>query len=437
MNTAAMLFVMCAFSLVAQEQSTLEGTIFRFAVPQNFRTTGSDAASKQNPAHITIGIAARAATSVRVRVVTAIDTTVHVVPEKVTYLVLDASTVQCPSASREPLNSSVLVTSASPVALTVTNSRYQTTESFRPWPVELLGTEYRLMAYTKLAPDLLSSATVTATADNTEIQVTSNTALAHYFPSVTLRKGQCIVLAPQWSETGPCDLTGTLIKASKPVSVVSGHTCAYVPVRIEACNTLLEQMPPVNRWGNQHFLSVPYARSVGYVRVLAHEEETVVTITDSAAQTLDAGSFIEFRITSPVHVSANKPILVAAFSTGYRIGDSVGDPAYNITPPASMFGSDCLVYSALPPSEWNTAAVVTGPAGTVSAVTIDGVVSKELAITRSADGTTESGVLRLDHRPRILTVPPGCSLVVWGAGVGVAAFDAWSYTPGWSPARVR
>jgi hypothetical protein len=439
---SCLLALACALPALAQQPASLEGTRFVFAVPQNFRNDherlGVVPAKPAHPSNIVIALSAKQATKVRIVVPSVVDTTVSVGTGAVSYVSVDAARTEVSRTAQAPSNRSFTITSLQPVSATVTSVRYQTTESFRPWPVELLGTEYRLMCYTKLAPDLLSTATVTAIEDNTDVTIEPSTALEAEGATVRLQAGQTLGLSAKWESNGTCDLTGTLVRSSKPVSVVSGHTCAYVPVRIEACNVLLEQMPPVNRWGDQHFTSVPYNRSLGTVRILAHYDDTRLSISEHDPVVLAAGQFHELSSAKPMAILSTQPVLVASFSQGFKNGDSVGDPSYAIVTPASMMGTEGRIFSPVPIELWDAAALITGPTTAIEAFRASIAAGAELD-RQSTDGQVSTVAVTISHVAQLLRVPPGCSVSLWGTGKrnGLMAFDAWSYTPMWAPTKSR
>jgi hypothetical protein len=68
------------------------------------------------------------------------------------------------------------------------------------------------------------------------------------------------------------DLTGARITADKPVAVVSGTSCANIPIDSGSCDHLEEMIPPLISWG-KNFRSAPIAnRTVGDVfRILCKD----------------------------------------------------------------------------------------------------------------------------------------------------------------------
>jgi len=48
------------------------------------------------------------------------------------------------------------------------------------------------------------------------------------------------------------DITGYYINATKPISVVAGHSCAFVPEGVSFCDHIVEHIPPVSELGLTH-----------------------------------------------------------------------------------------------------------------------------------------------------------------------------------------
>jgi len=237
----------------------------------------------------------------------------------------------------------VHITADTTIAVYGLNSRYQTTDTFVGLPVSVLGTQYRIMGYTKLAADLLSEFTIVATEDDTEVQIVPTTITSTGRPAgrpfnVRLRKGDVYTVGARWQSIGPCDLTGSLITASKKIAVFSGHQCAYVPPKIEACNHLIEQIPPITAWGKHYYLGMLKERSKFTYRVVASEPNTRVFKNSRLMAVLNPGEFHEeLNVSEHIQVTADKPVMVAQFAQGFKNGDSVGDPMMILVSPTQQF----------------------------------------------------------------------------------------------------
>ena len=130
------------------------------------------------------------------------------------------------------------------------------------------------------------------------------------------------------------DLTGTHIVSNKPISLFSGHECAYSPpTQGLQCDHLVEQIPPTSTWGRV-FLTAPSAdRKTGDTfKIVASQENTTINITCvNKAEPVDtfmapkftitleaAGMSWNFtaRATEYCSIEACKPILVTQFGLG-------------------------------------------------------------------------------------------------------------------------
>lgn len=235
---------------------------------------------------------------------------------------------------------SVHITSDNPISVYGLNRRFQTTDTYLAFPMEVLGTEYRAMCYTALENQMPILAIV-ATENNTEVTITptANTIRSTKDRpfSITLNRGDVYQVASIYVRGQNSDLTGTYIKSNKKIAVFSGHQCAYVPPTIIACNHLVEQMPPVTSWGKHFYLGQLKPRRDYTFRVLANEAQTKVFIDSRLIRILSAGEFFDSIVNKPIQISASKPILVAQYSHGYRWGDSIGDPMMILVSPTLQF----------------------------------------------------------------------------------------------------
>ncbi len=234
----------------------------------------------------------------------------------------------------------VHITSDNPISVYGLNRRFQTTDTYLALPVNVLGTLYRAMCY-DMSEGLMSHFAVVGTEDNTEVEiipsVNTKTHPAGVPFTIILNKGEVYQIAARYERGKTCDLTGSIIRANKKISVFSGHQCAYVPSTIMACNHLVEQMPPVPSWGKHFYLGILKTRSNYTFRVLANENHTRVFIDAKLIKTLNAGEYWDSTVSSNIQLTANKPILVAQYSQGFKNGDLIGDPMMILVSPTQQF----------------------------------------------------------------------------------------------------
>ncbi|MBK8911364.1 MAG: IgGFc-binding protein [Chlorobi bacterium] len=253
-------------------------------------------------------------------------------------------------ASDKAQKLAVHITSDEPISVYGLSHRYQTTDTYLAYPVDVLGTSYRAVGYGWLANDLVSQIAIIGTEDETTITVTPTTPIGRDSPrkppypkgkpfQITVNRGEVYPLLAHYNVLSTSDLTGTLIEADKPVAVFSGHNCAYVPDNnIKACNLLVEQLPPIRSWGRQFFVGTMAGRTSSVVRAVATEDSTLVYENNQLVARLKPGEFYQnSNQTQQTMLTSNKPILVAQYSKGFANGDSVGDPMMIVVAPTEQF----------------------------------------------------------------------------------------------------
>ena len=50
------------------------------------------------------------------------------------------------------------------------------------------------------------------------------------------------------------DITGYFVNSSKPISVIAGHSCGFVPEGVFFCDHMVEHIPPVSELGLTHIV---------------------------------------------------------------------------------------------------------------------------------------------------------------------------------------
>ncbi len=147
------------------------------------------------------------------------------------------------------------------------------------------------------------------------------------------------------------DLTGTRITADKPVMVLSGHDCAFVPYDRWACDHVEEVMHPLESWGQDIVVALahqPECREPlpNVVRVVASHDETRVELEPQDVYhsvTLHEGEVLELEITEDVRVIGSKGISVSQLLVGqdYEGDDastfSKGDPSLSLAIPSEQW----------------------------------------------------------------------------------------------------
>ncbi len=253
----------------------------------------------------------------------------------------NVTTVSVPTAAMQTGNDTIeakgiQVTALQEVTVYGLNRVQHTTDAFLALPVDILGTEHIVMAYTSnghgsemsVVPAEVGTTTVTITPASA---VTGHPAGQPY--TVSLRQGESY----QYNSTGG-DVTGTTISSDKRVAVFGGNRCATIPIGYSACDYIVEQIPPTVAWGRR-FLSVPLATRLNgdTFRFLASENGTTVKVNGATVATLNRGKFHERILTQGAEITADFPILVAQYSNGSTFDGVVSDPFMMLIPPVEQY----------------------------------------------------------------------------------------------------
>jgi hypothetical protein len=274
---------------------------------------------------------------------------------------------------------------------------------------------------------------ITATQDNTTVKVQPSStgqilaAVGNAIPaapaggvvSLTLNAGDVAELAAP----GGTDLSGSLVQATAPVQVISGHPCLQIPPTEPACDHIEESVFPAETLGQDYVVTMPAAPNGAavrhQVRIYGDVDGTTLTYNPSippgCPTTIDAGQVVEcgtVACPNPVEpldtstpfecgttdidfeVKGSQPFAVGTFTLGASLVQPAvsvlqeGDPAQSLAIAVEQFRS---TYVFLAPSDYpfNYADVV---AETGTVLQLDGVT-----VTTSPEviGTTGYGVYRL------------------------------------------
>ncbi|MEZ4310563.1 MAG: IgGFc-binding protein [Polyangiaceae bacterium] len=232
--------------------------------------------------------------------------------------------------------------------------------------------------------------------------------------------------------TGPeYDLTGTRVTSNKPISVLGGHDCTFMPYSKFACDHLEESMFPVEALGKDLIVTAPRAVSAidsepgkadsMFVRVLSAADNNDITFDPPvhAPVNLGAGKWIEIGpVTQDFRVSAKNKILVAQYMVGENFGGAsagAGDPALSVAIPEEQYR---VSYTFLAPTTYtyNFVNVVAAPGANVL---IDGAPVPDTEFT-PIGGT---GLLVARHK-----ITGGAHTMSGDKNFGIVVYGYGSYT---------
>ena len=231
---------------------------------------------------------------------------------------------------------------------------------------------------------LLSEALLVGNVDNTTVTITPTQTITvpqdiqnQASSSITVNAGTSFNVTIHRMQTfffgTTMDISGTSIVSDKPLTVISGNECGFVPDNVFNCDHLTEQIPPTVTWGKQ-FLLTPYAgRSRQYYKIIAAENDTTInyTCSDVGTSTISLTSPGDFSFqfsNNGIYCSlvSNKPVLVVQLGPGVNLSPG-GDPVISMVPPIDQY-SESVTFISLDISEFTSHHV------NIASVTIDTIL---------------------------------------------------------------
>ncbi len=201
-------------------------------------------------------------------------------------------------------------------------------------------------------------------------------------PCVTEKQGMTdVTLCPGGQAF---DLTGSLIEADKPVSVIGGHDCTMIPYGNYACDHVEESLFPVDALGQDLIVTAPQAvGEIGVnpgaadgmmVRILSAGAANQITFDPpvNPPVTLNAGEWIEVGpVSQDFRVSGTDKLAVSQYLLGQTVSGAsiaIGDPAQSVAIPVEQYR---LSYSFYAPKSYTQNFInIVAKAGAL--ITLDG-----------------------------------------------------------------
>ena len=193
---------------------------------------------------------------------------------------------------------------------------------------------------------------------------------------VLLNRGDVLQVVSKKNEG---DVTGTIVSADQPISIVAGHTCTEVPQDVNTCDHLEESMPPIIALSKEYVIVPPVQvpnnnlDKAQVIRVVATEDDTELVFEPDQGvdTTLDsAGDYVEIPMTTNKFVvSSEKRILVTQYMVSAGAGFGQSDPSMVLAVGVDQWRADTLFHA---PVTWqaNFADIIAPLAASVS---VDGV----------------------------------------------------------------
>ncbi len=223
------------------------------------------------------------------------------------------------------------------IAYGVTRYHYNS-EGFLALPVSVLGTEYIVASWPQHTTEgstyqLVAETTISAAYDETVVQfvmggtsasTTSGGLKPGQSETFIMHKGDVLCFA---SNGDGQDISGSRIKSTKPIAVVSGNQCASIPAGDTQCDYLSEMELPTYSWGKEYHVTPIFGRKKNsIVRIFAKEKNTTIYrdsvfwFTLTGSRTVIDSFYAERRASDgaprAVIITADKPISVVQYNPG-------------------------------------------------------------------------------------------------------------------------
>jgi hypothetical protein len=235
---------------------------------------------------------------------------------------------------------SIHITSNADISIVALSHRKASTDSYAAIPTDKLGKEYIVAGYSPLSGNESGFTTqfeAIAIEDNTKITVTSPN--GKIIKEEVLNQGRILNVRSQDFPELQRDLSGSFVRADKPVAFFTGHQCAQVPSEVNFCDQLIEMTPPMNSLGTLFPIGALARKEKYTIRVFARDNNTIVKINDSIVKTLGSGQYYENNIMrSNALIETSKPTLVMQYGQSSGVDSTqIADPFMMNVAPAERF----------------------------------------------------------------------------------------------------
>ncbi len=241
----------------------------------------------------------------------------------------------------------ILIETTEPVQVIFHDFFASAGEMTQIYPDDALDTSYRIATwgiYNDPTENNKTEFVITAPYDNTNVTIEPAVrpvgAVNNNTVTTTLNKGECyIVKADSNGIPSGTSLSGSLVRSTKPVSVISGLTCGYVPLGTEACNELLNMELP-RRLTDTIFYTAPFSDYPAYGLMFVSDVADFFAISGGGLTYQSSNGVIEipfvnrqevFTVTAPAHCYQ--------FSLGFELNriSALSDPSMITVMPRSQF----------------------------------------------------------------------------------------------------
>jgi hypothetical protein len=220
------------------------------------------------------------------------------------------------------------------------------------------------------------------------------------------------------------------VTSTKPIQVIGGHDCTYIPSTVPACDHIEEAMFPVATLSKEYVVSAPSLPTqpqpkAAFTRIVTTEATTAITYEPAhatwPASIAAKGAYVELDSAEAFRITTDKKVLVVQYMKGQSAGGNSGDPAMALAVTTQQFRKDYLFHA---PTNYEVSYVnIIAPTG--ATVTVDGAAAGAF----TPIGTTGFGIARVT----LSKTGNGTHSLVSSEKAGITVYGYGQYTSYWYP----
>jgi hypothetical protein len=162
--------------------------------------------------------------------------------------------------------------------------------------------------------------------------------------TVTLQRGEHMQI------TQPDALTGSVLQSTKPVGLMGGHTCMYVPAGAAACDHGEQMIPPIKALGHEYVgvMHPPRNGEPAIWRILGVVDGTDLSYSNDVGgpMSVGKGEIVEFITPEPFVVTSQDsahPFELFGYMSGQTwspptgMSPGIGDPEFVLAVPGDQY----------------------------------------------------------------------------------------------------
>jgi hypothetical protein len=341
-------------------------------------------------------------------------------------------------------NKGILIKTSQPVNATFHDFLSDAGEATQIYPDEMLDTDYRITAWGIFDDpadneDNHSQFIITATQDSTDVTIVPSVlTLGNHKPGIpiltSLNKGECYIFkADSFGVPISISLTNSTVRASKPVSIVTGISCGYVPLGVQSCDEMLDEILPRKITADTFYVAPllnGFAKNTAY---FTSDIANYFVIATNGSNYQSSSGIAEVDITQPEMLISTAPTQCFLLSQGSSVQDE-GDPSMVTVLPRSQYIDTMLWYTPFfvgqiqfQPAPFENFVSVIYPQASEGQILLDGTPIASLSAPQAIFGSPMAGaVISIDSGVHLLTSP----VPIYATATGFADADGYSFVPG-------